>query len=322
MGDFVAVLLFCCIANIQLSQAPSNLGPLECGETVTGFFDLIRLFTNGVYYELSLTETTTFFGTFDTCKPGTNISTQIDFLSTSGSMDSLNPWMGIHYNHELPCSINSNYTIMYYNISPSWIADNGATFRVNLNSPQQANNDIGTYEVSLSCGPPTTPPSQSPSSEPTAPTTSPSASPSSAPSTSPSASPSSAPSTSPSASPSSAPTSPTLVPTICYNDADLLVPSVPIHHANAFRANNGNYQYENSANSHIMCDNDDDLCIIHCVDYEGCIASKVIIAEKDLSQVVIDCNASFSCTEVSVQITDSAIDSMFILCIVHRLHRH
>eukprot|EP01083_Nonionella_stella_P233152 821801_1 len=230
MGDFVAVLLFCCIANIQLSQAPSNLGPLECGETVTGFFDLIRLFTNGVYYELSLTETTTFFGTFDTCKPGTNISTQIDFLSTSGSMDSLNPWMGIHYNHELPCSINSNYTIMYYNISPSWIADNGATFRVNLNSPQQANNDIGTYEVSLSCGPPTTPPSQSPSSEPTAPTTSPSASPSSAPSTSPSASPSASPSSAPTTPPSSAPstspsTSPSSAPTTPPSSAPTTPPS-------------------------------------------------------------------------------------------------
>eukprot|EP01083_Nonionella_stella_P236990 831803_1 len=167
---------------------------------------------------------------------------------------------------------------------------------------------------------PSTHPTKSPTTDPSAhPSLSPTFVPSSNPSSSPTSHPSNIPTTSPTTNPSSLPTfppsyAPTISPTICYNDADLLIQSVAMDPANEFRANNSNYQYENIANSRITCDNDDDLCTIHCPEYEGCIGAKVIIEEKELSQITIDCNASFSCTEASVHVRDSIIGSISILC--------
>eukprot|EP01083_Nonionella_stella_P301362 1033444_1 len=167
---------------------------------------------------------------------------------------------------------------------------------------------------------PSTHPTKSPTTDPSAhPSLSPTFVPSSNPSSSPTSHPSNIPTTSPTTNPSSLPTfppsyAPTISPTICYNDADLLIQSVAMDPANEFRANNSNYQYENIANSRITCDNDDDLCTIHCPEYEGCIGAKVIIEEKELSQITIDCNASFSCTEASVHVRDSIIGAISILC--------
>eukprot|EP01083_Nonionella_stella_P090782 253685_1 len=232
-------------------------------------------------------------------------ATTVSPSSTPTTSPTTNPSQSTYYPSNLPTDTPTQPTTIP-TMSPS----------LSTRSPSNPSSNLSSLPTKIPTKTPTTNPSKVPTIPPSKDATNyPSSSPT-VPSNLPTKYPTSNLSSSnPSDVPTFPPSSdPTTSPSICYNDADLLVPSVAMSHANALRANNDNYQYENNANSHIMCDNDDDLCIIHCVDYEGCIASKVIIAEKDLSQVVIDCNASFSCTEVSVQITDSAIDSMFILC--------
>eukprot|EP01084_Bolivina_argentea_P206887 353105_1 len=131
----IAILLLLSLLRLSSARGPySWYYPfLECGQVVSG--TLSRFGEH--WYQVNLTSSTSFWGTFDTCSTHTNFST---ILRIYGWNNLTADWIQIHTeSNYTSCPTSGAYTTMLYNITS--YADNGIT------------NDSGTFIFSIKTNP-------------------------------------------------------------------------------------------------------------------------------------------------------------------------